>query len=133
MFDLQQPRHIPTLPWLCKNAKTLTRDKRSYSSKTALVAQPASKSTESLALNVRTRQSQTPASQQTATELEHIVGSLTSPLLPDRKLFVRSVLTRRQDPKWGGDRDPMHAYECLLRVTYDQPNPRASVLMTVTL
>ena len=43
MFDLQQPRHIPTLPWLCKNAKTLTRDKKSYSSKTALVAQPASK------------------------------------------------------------------------------------------
>jgi hypothetical protein len=28
--------------WLCKNAKTLNRDRRSYSSKTALVAQLAS-------------------------------------------------------------------------------------------
>ena len=28
--------------WLCENAKTLNRDRRSYSSKTALVAQRAS-------------------------------------------------------------------------------------------
>jgi hypothetical protein len=28
--------------WLCKNAKTLSRDRGSYSSKTASVAQPAS-------------------------------------------------------------------------------------------
>ena len=28
--------------WLCKNAKTLNRDRRNYSSKTALVAQLAS-------------------------------------------------------------------------------------------
>jgi hypothetical protein len=28
--------------WLCENAKTLNRDRRSYSSKTALVAQLAS-------------------------------------------------------------------------------------------
>ena len=42
MFDLQPPRHIPTLPWLCENAKTLNRDRRSYSSKTVLAAQRAS-------------------------------------------------------------------------------------------
>jgi len=42
MFDLQPPRHIPTLPWPCKNAKTLNRDRRSYSSKTVLVTQRAS-------------------------------------------------------------------------------------------
>jgi hypothetical protein len=29
-------------PWLCENAKTLNRDRRSYSSKTVLVAQRAS-------------------------------------------------------------------------------------------
>jgi hypothetical protein len=42
MFYLKPPRHISTLPWLCKNAKTLNRDRRSYSSKTVLVAQRAS-------------------------------------------------------------------------------------------
>src|SRR5882672_11860968 len=35
-FYLTPPRHISTLPWLCENAKTLNRDRRSYSSKTAL-------------------------------------------------------------------------------------------------
>ena len=33
---------VKTRSWLCKNAKTLNRDRRSYSSKTALVAQRAS-------------------------------------------------------------------------------------------
>jgi hypothetical protein len=34
MFYLKPPRHISTLPWLCKNAKTIEGDRRSYSSKT---------------------------------------------------------------------------------------------------
>src|SRR5437899_107810 len=42
MFYLTPPRHISTLPWPCENAKTLNRNRRSYSSKTVLVAQRAS-------------------------------------------------------------------------------------------
>ena len=34
--------HVRNGSWLCKNAKTLNRDRRSYSSKTVLVAQRAS-------------------------------------------------------------------------------------------
>ena len=34
--------HVRNGSWLCENAKTLNRDRRSYSSKTALVAQGAS-------------------------------------------------------------------------------------------
>jgi hypothetical protein len=34
--------HVRNGSWLCKNAKTLNRDRRNYSSKTALVAQLAS-------------------------------------------------------------------------------------------
>jgi hypothetical protein len=37
-----RPRHVRDGSWLCKNAKKLNRDRRSYSSKTALVAQLAS-------------------------------------------------------------------------------------------
>jgi hypothetical protein len=35
-------QHVRNESWLCENAKTLNRDKRSYSSKTVLVAQRAS-------------------------------------------------------------------------------------------
>jgi hypothetical protein len=35
-------RHVRFGSWLCENAKTLNRDRRSYSSKTDLVAQHAS-------------------------------------------------------------------------------------------
>ena len=34
--------HVREGSWLCENAKTLNRDRRSYSSKTVLVAQRAS-------------------------------------------------------------------------------------------
>jgi hypothetical protein len=34
--------HVRSGSWLCENAKTLNRDRRSYSSETALVAQRAS-------------------------------------------------------------------------------------------
>src|SRR6476661_5302349 len=34
--------HVRNGSWLCENAKTLNRDRRSYSSKTVLVAQRAS-------------------------------------------------------------------------------------------
>jgi hypothetical protein len=34
--------HVCNGSWLCENAKTLNRDRRSYSSKTVLVAQQAS-------------------------------------------------------------------------------------------
>jgi len=37
-----EPRYFRYGSWLCENAKTLNRDRRSYSSKTALVAQGAS-------------------------------------------------------------------------------------------
>jgi hypothetical protein len=36
------PGHDRVGSWLCKNAKTLNRDRRNYTSKTALVAQLAS-------------------------------------------------------------------------------------------
>jgi hypothetical protein len=35
-------QHVRSGSWLCENAKTLNRDRRSYSSKTVLVAQRAS-------------------------------------------------------------------------------------------
>jgi hypothetical protein len=36
------PAYVGLGSWLCENAKTLNRDRRSYSSKTVLVAQRAS-------------------------------------------------------------------------------------------
>jgi hypothetical protein len=42
MFDLQPPRHIPTLPRLCENAKAINRDRTSYSFKTVSSAHIAS-------------------------------------------------------------------------------------------
>jgi hypothetical protein len=37
-----KPTEVRDGSWLCKNAKTLNRDRRNYSSKTSLVAQLAS-------------------------------------------------------------------------------------------
>jgi hypothetical protein len=42
MFYLTPPRHISTLPSPCENAKTLDRDRTSYSFNAALGAQAAS-------------------------------------------------------------------------------------------
>jgi hypothetical protein len=42
MFDLQPPRHIPTLPRPCENAKAINRDRTNYSFKTVSSAHIAS-------------------------------------------------------------------------------------------
>jgi hypothetical protein len=42
MLPSRSIKYVGSGSWLCKNAKTINRDRRNYSSKTALVAQLAS-------------------------------------------------------------------------------------------